>query len=156
MAFDAAGVVNCSGTPKSCSAVWTSADQDVESDPVIMNGILYGATFDGLEAFDANGSTNCSVAPPRRCSPLWTGVTQGLSQPYDPAVANGLVYISSIQDYALYAFDATGSTNCSGTPTTCQPVWTEANGSAFYVPVVVNGTLFVRSNGSGVNAFTLP
>jgi outer membrane protein assembly factor BamB len=155
LAFDAAGVVNCSGTPKSCSPVWTSATQNVESGPVVMSGTLYVGTFAGLEAFDAAGSTNCSVSPPRRCSPLWTGVTQGLSQPYEPAGANGLVYISSNQDPGLNAFDATGSTGCSGTPTTCLPVWTEATGSTFTVPIVVNGTVYVRTEG-GVAAFTLP
>ena len=37
----------------------------------------------------------------------------------------GVVYDES-NDAKLFAFDANGVTDCSGTPTTCSPLWTAA------------------------------
>jgi outer membrane protein assembly factor BamB len=154
-AFDAAGVTNCSGTPRTCTALWTSATKTVISSPAVANGVLYAGTFDGLEAYDAAGVTNCSGVSPKRCSPLWTGPASGLPIAFSPAVANGLVYAGA-EDAKLYAFDAAGVTNCSGTPTTCAPVWTAADsGSLFLSPVVANGIVYV-SAGDNLYAFSLP
>jgi outer membrane protein assembly factor BamB len=84
------------------------------------------------------------------------GATGGFPTPSNPAVANGLVYAGSeVAD--LYAFDAAGVTNCSGTPKTCAPVWTGATGSGFVEsPAVANGTVYVGSGDSNLYAFSLP
>ena len=60
------------------------------------------------------------------CAPLWTATTGG---PIigSPAVGNGKVYIGS-DDNKLYAFDAAGNTNCTGSPKTCTPLWTATTG----------------------------
>ncbi len=47
------------------------------SAPVESNGVVYaGSTSGSLEAFDANGTTDCSGTP-NQCSPLWTGAIAG-------------------------------------------------------------------------------
>ena len=38
-------------------------------------------------------------------------------------MAYGIVYTGS-SDHKLYAFSAAGTTNCSGTPKVCLPLWT--------------------------------
>ena len=105
-------------------------------------------------AFDAAGLTNCSGTP-KTCAPLWTAANQfpwGLSA--SPTVANGVVYMGATGfswngngPGRLYAFDAAGTVNCSGTPKTCDPLWaTTDGGSGFSSPAVANGVVYVSSN----------
>ena len=152
-AFDAAGVTNCSGTPKICSPLWTaSTGNQVWSSPAVVNGVVYIGSGDGsLYVFDAGGTTNCSGTP-KKCAPLWTARTGGgiISS---PAVANGVVYVGS-SDNNLYVFDATGNTNCSGTPKICNPLWTAPTGAGvFSSPAVANGVVFVGSLDHKLYAF---
>jgi hypothetical protein len=72
-----------------------------------------------------------------------------------PAVANGVVYVSSGAcnptgecSTALQAFDAAGTTNCSGSPKTCQPLWdtTRASNDTPSPPVVARGAVYVGSD----------
>jgi hypothetical protein len=92
--------------------------------------VIYLGFHAGLAAYDAAGTTNCSGTP-KTCQPLWTAATFYPQGPSPPTVANGVVYVSSgecsqqceITDSALEAFDAAGTTNCSGVPKTCQPLW---------------------------------
>ena len=70
-----------------------------------------------------------------------------------PAVANGIVYSSGYEptsdgsaDSVLYAFHAAGSTNCSGTPKMCRPLW-QFNVGGLASPVNVdNGVVYVAAN----------
>src|SRR5690348_4450715 len=61
---------------------------------------------------------------------LTTEWTANLDNPVksSPAVVGGVVYVGST-DGKLYAFDAAGSTGCSGTPKICNPLWTASTGS---------------------------
>ncbi|HEX7490907.1 MAG TPA: PQQ-binding-like beta-propeller repeat protein, partial [Candidatus Limnocylindrales bacterium] len=122
-AFDAAGVSNCSGSgTRTCTPIWTAATRDASaSSPEVANGIV----FEGSTAFDAAGVTNCSGVSARICSPLWTLATVGRIAD-SLAVANGVVYVGTQSDDKLYAFDAAGVANCSGTAKTCTPIWTGA------------------------------
>ena len=106
-AIDAAGNTNCSGTPKTCTPLWTAPTGSlIESSPAVVNGVVYiGSEDRKLYAFDAAGNTNCSGTP-KTCTPLWTAST-GATIYSSPTVANGVVYIGS-QDGKLYAFDAAG------------------------------------------------
>jgi outer membrane protein assembly factor BamB len=156
-AFDAAGSTGCSGTPKTCTPLWTGATAgDVESSPAVANGIVYVGSTDGrLYAFGAAGSTGCSGAP-KTCAPLWTAIPEesGGEILSSPAVANGIVYFGST-DHDLYAFDATGSNGCSGTPKTCTvPLWfADTGGSIFSSPSVANGVVYVGSGDGKLDAF---
>jgi outer membrane protein assembly factor BamB len=159
-AFDAAGNINCSDTPKTCRPLWAStAYANVFSSPAVVNGVVYIGVQDGnstgrLVAFDAAGTTN---GCPEFCSPLWTSTAAGIQVNSSPAVANGVVYVGSI-DYnlsgKLYAFDATGNTNCSGTPKTCAPLWTSPTmGLVYSSPAVANGLVYVGSFDHNFYAF---
>jgi outer membrane protein assembly factor BamB len=156
-AFDAAGVTNCSGTPKVCTPLWTGAlsgKSNLFSSPAVSNGVAYigSLTNDGggFDAFDAAGVTNCSGTP-KVCTPLWTATTGSISHS-SPAVAGGMVYIAS-DNRALFAFDAAGVTNCHGTaPKTCSALWTAATNDALYTPAVADGVLYTGSL-NGLHAY---
>src|SRR5207249_5801714 len=70
------------------------------------------------------------------------------------AVANGILYIGS-DDANLYAFDAAGITNCSGSnPRTCNPLWTGATGDMIDAsPAIANGVVYVGSRDKKLYAF---
>ena len=155
-ALDAAGVTNCSGSPKTCAPLWTATTGGfVNSSPAVANGVVYIGSDDGkLYAFDAAGATNCSGSP-KTCTPLWTATT-GDSVTSSPAVANGVVYVGS-QDGFLYAFDATGATNCSGSPKVCAPLWkgnaSHGGGYLGSSPAVANGVVYIGAYSPKFNAF---
>jgi outer membrane protein assembly factor BamB len=159
-AFDAAGVTNCSGTPKTCLPLWTSDLREIStSSPVVVDGVVYiggGNAPAKLYAFDAAGVTNCSGTP-KRCTPLWTGMTSGKSLLFSsPAVANGVVYMGSQTNHGggFDAFDAAGVTHCSGTPKTCQPLWSADTGSVYAsTPAVADGKVFITSANFSLFAF---
>lgn len=131
-----------------------SADY-IGDEAAIANGVMYVSASDGnLYAYDASGSTNCSGTP-TACAPLWTsslGDTSGGLSDTTPVVANGVVYVlssSEVSPYTLYAFDAAGKTNCSGTPTVCSPLWTASVNTAYAGNLTVhNGLLYAVTNGS--------
>ena len=52
-AFDGAGIIKCSGTPKVCAPLWTiSTDGAVRSTPAVSNGMVYvGSDDHGLHAY---------------------------------------------------------------------------------------------------------
>ena len=141
------------GLPKTCAPLWTaSLGTEVESSPAVANGVVYiSSDDDKLYALDAAGVTGCSGSPGQKtCAPLWTAVTRG-SVSSSPAVANGIVYAGSIWG-ELFVFDAAGVNGCSGIPKTCVPLWTDLGiqggvgfYSAFMVPVVANGVVYVGS-----------
>ena len=157
-AFDAAGNTNCSGTfVRTCKPLWTGATGSyIYSSPAVANGIVYIGSFDHkLYAFDATGTTGCSGTP-KTCDPLWTGTTGSALYEASPAVANGVVYVAAL-DGKVYAFDATGTSGCSGSPTTCTPLWTAATGDAiFSSPMVAGGVVYVGSDDTKLWAFGLP
>jgi len=137
-----------------CSPLWTAATgAAIYSSPAVVNGVVYiGSSDDKLYAFDAKGVKGCSGTP-KTCQPLWTAPTGGRITYSAPAVVNGVVYIGS-EDHSLYAFDAHGVTNCSGTPKICMPLWTAPTGNAVYSsPAVVNGVVYVGSQDHNLYAF---
>jgi outer membrane protein assembly factor BamB len=134
-AFDARGVERCSGTPKTCSPLWSGTTVGDATSLGVAGGVLYVATgADKLMAFDAAGSEGCS-GPPKTCSPLWTadGVMASSVVP-----AGRFVYAASRDGALLYAYDAAGTDGCSGAPKVCMPVWSAEGG----VPAVANGVVY--------------
>lgn len=153
-AFNVAGTTGCMGTPVICVPMWTTSDPAVSSgiggSPAIANGVLYIANGATLDAFDAAGSTGCAGTP-KVCAPLWTGAMSGNEfNSTAPAVANGIVYVDNPLS-GLYAFDATGTTNCSANATgkTCAPLWNapsvRGTGGA---PAVANGVVYYSGSGT--------
>ena len=171
-AFDAAGSTDCSGTPTVCSPLWATSTHTVtgpafspgSGSPVVANGVLYVPGYgDGIalaqggayvSAFDPAGTTDCTGSP-KVCVPMWTttGPPTSTGNSGSPAISNGVLYIA---DGTLFAFDAAGSTDCSGTPTVCAPLWTASltsSGPTYAAPSVANGTVFVSSWYGGLYAF---
>jgi outer membrane protein assembly factor BamB len=144
--YTAAGTTGCSGAPKTCSPVWTSAgivgNGPWNSSPAAANGAVYvGGTQDcpfctpdhNLYAFSATGAQ------------LWRAATGGqvLSS---PAVANGVVYVGS-DDHNLYAFNAASGVK----------LWSSTTGDSIdSSPTVANGIVYVGSNDGKLYAFGLP
>jgi len=119
-AFDAAGSIGCTGTPKVCTPLWTATTGNaVYSSPAVANGVVYVGSYDGrVYAFDAAASTNCSGTP-KTCAPLWTASTFN-SIWSSPAVANGAVNVGS-NDGKLYSYGL-------GIPPTATPTVTPTPG----------------------------
>ena len=162
-AFDAAGATNCSGSPRVCAPLWTAATGgDVPSSPTVSGGVVYIASDDGkLYTFDAAGSTNCSGSP-KTCAPLWTASIFGNQNFTSPAVAGGVVYVTTANVYVtgeetsdLFAFDAAGATNCSGSPKTCAPLWSAHLAENFSVssPAVAGGVVYVADGDNRLHDF---
>jgi outer membrane protein assembly factor BamB len=152
-AFDANGVTNCSGSPKTCTPLWTATTGGaIYSSPTVSGNTLYIGSTDGkLYAFDATGATNCSGSP-KVCTPLWTATTGGVVED-TPAVSGSTVYVGST-DGKLYAFDATGVTNCVST--VCSPLWTASTGGpiTFSSPAVSGaGSVYVGSTDGKLYVF---
>ena len=86
----------------------------------------------------------------------WTGHTTGYIYA-SPAVVDGVVYVTGDvlgETQFLYAFDAAATSNCSGTPAQCEPLWTAVTGGLLQSsPAVVNGVVFVTSREPKLYAF---
>ncbi len=134
-AFDAA-----TGQKKGVADVGDSTS----SSPTIADGLIYIGSDDGnLYAFDT------TMAGQSNWVPKWVAATnpatptkqRGIAS--SPAVANGLVYVSS-RDGKLYAFDATGG----------QPKWVASTkGVIDSSPAVANGVVYVGSQDGKLYAF---
>jgi outer membrane protein assembly factor BamB len=148
-AVDAAGTRNCSGTPKTCTPLWTASTGTSGGDVAVADGRLYVVSSSGLQVFDAFGVQGCSGTPVV-CTPLWSS-TDFATTPLRPTVANGTVYVAGA-DGRISAFDATGTQNCGGVPKTCTHLWrTQALGLG--AATVAGGTLYAGSNDGNLYAF---
>ena len=71
------------------------------------------------------------------------------------AVANGVVF--SAAGNTLYAFDAAGNANCSGSPKTCTPLWSavpwEGGGNISSIAVGRQRVVYVASDDHNIYAF---
>ena len=124
--------------------------------PVVAGGRVYAQREDGfLSVYDAQGIGNCGGSP-TECLPLWQAQVEEGPGDHDggpgiPAVAGGVAYVAHgrFDDGVLSAFDAAG-TGCSGSPPTCQPLWTTRLGAGFVAPpTVAGGIVYV----TGINDF---
>jgi hypothetical protein len=146
-AYDAAGSLECSGTPTSCAPLWTSevVAGTALSSPAVVGGIVYVTSDVGLlMAFDAGGVTSCSGAP-KVCAPMWsTQLSGAVTSP--PTVAGGRVYVVSASATAdtLFAIDA-----INGMPQWTSTVVTDGSGATEprTAPAVANGSVFAGFRG---------
>ena len=156
-AFDAQGLVGCSGaSPRTCVPEWTASIHSFGV-PSVANGRVYVPTFQTVPAdvavFDEAGTTNCAGSPVV-CQPLFT-VPLPESSTGSVDVSNGVGYVETqtLQptNSHLVAFDAAGVVGCAGSPVVCQPEWTALlSGSAHFVtPAVANGRVYAPSDTTG-------
>jgi hypothetical protein len=148
-AYSADGTTGCSGSPLACTPLWsypTGILPSVDASPgriAVLNGVAFVSTTSALEAFDANGTTNCGGTP-KVCQPLWSAPGSFDS----PTLSNGTVYVTS--STGLKAFDEAGQTDCAGTPKVCSPVWTAPGVSGV---VTVSAGIAYALGGTGIVAF---
>jgi len=124
-AFPADASSGCTGSPTSCTPLWT-ASGGAFGQPLVYDGVVYVDRGGILVAYDAAGATNCSGSPVT-CQPLWSGTGGGA----DPVVAGGLVYVvnvaGSTDEVDTYS---PGAGSCPGSPPVCSPVTRYQVGSA--------------------------
>jgi len=158
-AFSATGSTGCSGTPKACRPVWTASDpSNPWLDGLAVDGTsVYLTSVKGvLSVYDARG-VGCTGTP-KICSPLWTAPVDYVATGA-PAIAAGVVYVPSRSKSLvgrISAFDARGSSSCSGTPKVCRPLWTGRTADRPFdgaPPAVANGVVYVTSNQGRVQGF---
>ncbi len=161
--FDEAGSTGCAGSPKICQPLFTAPlPGAVFGSVAVSGGVAYALTTAGLVAIDATGTTGCAGSP-LVCQPRWTTaatISNGML-PDSPAVANGHVYVLSINGAtSINLFDAAGTTDCSGSPVVCS-----AESSAPFAwgnslsPTVSNGVVWTGGqawNATDLNACGSP
>jgi hypothetical protein len=151
VAFDAAGVTNCSANPppawvghvtapKFCSPLWYGGSVDGRfGQPSVANGLVYVTDSQGVvSAFPAQG---CGAST---CAPTWTGQA-GTAALGTVAVTGTSVFVGSTNG-KLYAFPAKG---CGAA--TCNPTWTASGGAG--APAVAGRVLFTASSDGHLRAF---
>ena len=107
-------------------------NNDLESSPAVVNGVVYVGSDSNGSVYALNASTGAQ---------LWSFAT-GSSLLASPAVANGVVYVEQYGGSNLYALDAS----------TGAQLWSDNIGSSVSSPAVVNGVVYV---GGGDNVYAL-
>ena len=137
-AFDANGVQGCSGTPRVCSAKWST---DPASGGLFQiaarGGQLFRADSDEVSVFDSAGVSGCSGGI---CHATWTTSQSG---PHLTVTATTLVIAGGD---AAFGFSVRPS-GCSGTPLVCSPIWRggypAGHQSAQMTPTTAGGVAYV-------------
>ena len=161
-AFDATGATKCSAAPTACTPLWKAPTAYFDG-MTIANGDVFVTDAEGVQAFDAAGSKNCSGTP-KVCAPLWVTSTHTSTGPAftpgpgSPVVANGVLYVPGYGDGRalssggayVSAFEAAGSTGCSGSPLVCVPIWTTtglpaSTGNTGSPAIGANGVLYIAN-----------
>jgi outer membrane protein assembly factor BamB len=184
-AFDANGVTNCSGTPLVCSPLWTApaaagAPEGSYASPAVFKDHVFFTKPHQVFAYDANGVQGCTTTPPsttKTCSALWHTdyVTYPVPIPFppvyysSPTITNNVLYIGA-PDGSVYAYDATGTQNCSTTTNSCSPLkyWTIGTidpsappqtpplaSPVWSSPTIANGRLYIGSSDFNLWCFGL-
>src|SRR6478752_2461091 len=83
---------------------------------------------------------------------VWSATSGAITS--SPVVADGVVYTTTATN-RLNAYDATGATNCTGTPKVCKPLWHSANlaGAIVGSAAVDHGVVYVSGVGERLFAF---
>ena len=158
-AFDLGGTTGCSGSPKVCQPLFTTASSFATS--VVVGGLLYATPQVtgslALEVYDAAGVTGCAGSP-KVCAPLRSyqatcGATQ-TCQATQPVVEADRVFVGMydhddvLPTGRVVAFDRLGSTACAGSPAVCQPLWQSTIGAPAGV-AVSNGVVYASGSAGG-------
>ncbi len=133
---------------------------EVPPSPSYYNGKIYIGSLNGsLMVYDAAGINGCSGLSPTSCSPIFTTAPisstslQGSYIQGAPLIVGSEVIVA-VGDQ-LFAYDANGVTNCSGTPTVCSPLWsTASNNYGFMSEPIVYGSFIFAHDSNYLYAFS--
>ena len=98
----------------------------------------------------SNGKAFGPSGTPVVCQPLFTG--QPPSGDYfwtSPTVTSHIVFVGG------QAYDTAGTAGCSGTPTTCAPLWSVPS-DPYSVTAVSNGRVYVGGTDGQVHVYAPP
>jgi hypothetical protein len=134
VAFDANGVVGCSGSPNTvCLPLWSGPSGTASYGPIVAgDGFVFGSEpIPGapLWAMAANGSSP---------NMLWSSAVN--ASPF--AIGASVLYAGGSDGNEVYAFDAGGSAGCSAS--ICSPLWSAPGTDA----ILANGSLYVSTTTS--------
>ncbi len=134
---------------------FNSTGSFVGSSPVVALGHVYVANTNGqVVALDPSGLNDCSFNSMDICTPQFTFATPPNQPVYATPVVSGNLLLISVADI-VYAFDATGSQNCSGTTIICTPLWsTEPMGGINMSTPVIFGSNFIVHDSIGLYSFS--
>jgi hypothetical protein len=139
-----------------CQPLWRARmPVEIHSSAAVTDTTVFVGSGRRLFAFSVGCATDG-----RMCDPLWRSTRTGPGGGFasSPAVANGLVFVGSQEEYQsngkLLAYRA----NCATGGALCQPIWESPmlGGMVNASPAVSNGMVFVASNGGQTFAFGLP
>jgi|GEM_PF-2613415 hypothetical protein len=163
-AWNITSSASCSGALSACPPTWWSHTADFASSaPVLVGDTVFvamaGTSSWHLYAFDAAGRGDCTSSPAQGCLPKWVGIWGSRSNAASAAVpflaaADGRVFVQTLDLETRFsdvtAFDASGTTNCAGSPRTCSPLFhtTPFVEDVPLQPTVAGGRLFVPTNTS--------
>lgn len=159
VAFDAAGVDGCGGTPTTCAPRWWATTGAVTRSPAVVDGVVvvngrdtgeyeidgdvYTTGRSTVSAFDVAG---CESGAPEPCQPSWRASTQlgQFGAPYSVAIADGFVHASWSDPTlgpSVATFPLTAAPGC--TPATdCPPVRLAPTSPSTAELTVGNGVLY--------------
>ncbi|MGZ4704177.1 MAG: outer membrane protein assembly factor BamB family protein, partial [Acidimicrobiales bacterium] len=126
--------------------MWSNASTRLASSPTMGFGPLFVISSVN-HTLEARSPTDGSL--------LWSAAI-GSTSSSSPALGDRVLYVAT-DDHKLRAFDATATSNCSGSPKTCIPLWTtDAGGAIRSSPAVSNGFVYVGSDDHSLHAYGLP
>jgi plastocyanin len=118
-------------------AVTLNVGSSESSKAIVVAGRVYVSDSTKIYALDAaSGNT------------LWYATSSNVGA---LSVVGGRLYSGSPSGVSV--FDSAGVTNCSGSPTLCQPLWTGSTGTSSAFSVVVAGADVIASTSQKVYAF---
>ena len=153
LAFDAAGVEGCGGTPRVCRPVrdvaLPYAPSKLVATPegfaVMVAEPLGGAFRHHLLALDHAGKVRFSVVMGGHPEPSY----------HVPAESDGYLFAVNVlgTEYKVQAFDAAGIRSCSGSPRVCTPLWeSETHWTPIGRIMATGGHLIVTQDG-GISVY---
>jgi hypothetical protein len=162
--FDAHGVENCGGTPKTCGPIWIgNSNNEIDfgdAAPTVASGKVYldiSGPFAEVSIFDASGVTNCTGTLPKMCTEI-ASIAPAALDAWETPVVGGRLFVnaaagSSSDPLSLSAFNANGGST---------PLWTSnvavnrgpaavADGRVFVVRNDANRLLLLAFDAAGVH-----
>jgi hypothetical protein len=144
-AFDANGKAGCAGAPPVCSPIWTDPAISINSPLLAGDGSLFVTEPGPFGIFALNLTSG---------SPEWGATNAASGQLVTDAVGGSVLYASD--STKVSAYDAGGTSGCSGSPPICTALWS-VPGS---VAIVANGLVYVSTTdpagGEEIIAYGLP
>jgi hypothetical protein len=108
------------------------------------------ARFDAGNTADNTSEIHLSSGNVNHLQVQWSAALgSGVTSTSAPVAAGNVIYVSAVRSdhtSTLYAFAADGTSGCSGSPSTCAPLWT-ATGGAFGQPLALDGAVYVDRDG---------